>query len=498
MKTLILVNGAHEHRPFYAGVGRELARRGCDVHYAVDSHYTDVLHPGVDLGPNAHYFSDYLRSNSHRRTPPPELADANLNQMMFPDTDRVMYSRAFLRQGVDYDALSANLGWFFTDLFDRHGFDSIVYENVSNALSYFACAIGMKRGARYIGFAQSRMPGRLDVYDAAGAQNSQMAGVFHRLREGTLVPDAEVRRFVRDYVDNFDKKLPDYMTHAHPFSAGLAARYFKKRPLLRALRTLTYAVSHRDDFQFAYQVANPFVAFPEQFARESLRHVKVSALRKRYYQTDVDLDRPYFVYPLQFHPESSTSVDGPAFNDEWMNVSAIAQNMPFGHSLYVKDHKHAAGRQPLAFYEKAARIPNVVLVSPDYDTKRLIRHSKAVVCSTSTLGYEALVMGKVVFVLGHPFYEFFPACVRVASFDGAHAVFRRYAEHPTSAEDIDALVASYYLCTEVGRLDLLEMYDDPKTMRWIADVVERKTNEQIAERRSAVGERPATVTALES
>jgi len=41
MNVLILVNAAQEHRPFYARVGEELVRRGHDVQFALDSHYTD-------------------------------------------------------------------------------------------------------------------------------------------------------------------------------------------------------------------------------------------------------------------------------------------------------------------------------------------------------------------------------------------------------------------------------------------------------------------------
>lgn len=478
-KILILVNGAHEHRPFYAGVGAELERRGHEVHYALDSHYTDFLHPDVPLGKNVHYFSDYFRDHVHHRKPPTELAGTNFNLMLFPEADRLMHTRSrAAREASYYDSLSANLAHFFVGLFDRYAFDSLVYENISNTMSFVAYAVAEKRGARFVGLLPSRLPGRTDVLDRAQARDSRLELTFYKIKSGALEVGTDIQNRVREYIGDFDRMLPDYMTHPHPFAAGLLDRYLHTRSIGRMLRTVRYFMSRPDDARYAHQIGNPFIAYPEQLANESARHLKIQLLRRGIYRTEVDTSRPYFIYPIQFHPESSTSVDGPAFGDEWSNIQGIAQNLPFGYSLYVKDHKHAAGRQSLAFYKRVGRLPNVILVSPDYDTKALIRHSKGVVCSTSTLGFEALILGKPVFVLGHPFYDFFPSCIRVDSFDGAHAKFQRNIDLETSRSDIEALVAAYFITSEDGRLDLLEMYADPSVQTWIADVVERKTIEE--------------------
>lgn len=483
MRILVLINAAPQHRPFYGAVGTLLSERGHEVHYALDSHYSDVLHAEEDPLPNAHYFSDYLRANRERRTLPVELQGANLSLMMFSDVERFLFTRGQpTREPEWFHSVAANLAHFFVELFESHRFDSIVYENVSNAFIHVACEVALRRGARFVGFLPSRLPGRTDVLDRVWSRNSQTQKVFEEFLSGGREIDSETREFVSEYIENFEGKEPDYMT-GHSFEAPLLKRYFSSAlPLKRMLRSMKYRLIHGDDARYAFQQANPYIGFPEQFAREALRQTKAYVLARSLYRADVELNVPYFVYALQFHPESSTSVDSPAFLDEWHNIEGVSQNMPFGYTLYVKDHRHAAGRQSLEFYAKVAKLPNVQLVSPYYPPKKLMRKARAVVCTTSTMGFEALVLGRPVFVLGHPFYDFFPLCKRVISFDGAHALFVRHDEFSATPFEIECLVAAYFTTSEPGVLDLTRMFDDASKIQWIADIVERKTKEHLATR----------------
>lgn len=473
MKVLILINGAQEHRPFYAGVGDELRARGHEVHYAVDSHSTDVLHGTIKL-PRAHYFSDYFKAHAERSHLPDRFKGTNVSRLFFPDADRSTHARGMKRSRRGYyDALVANLAWFFDDLFRAESFDCVVYECVSNSFAYFAYATARAYGARYLGFAQSRMPGRTDVYDRAPGRISAMEPTYRNIVEGRADVPEDAAREVREYIDNFLEKSPDYITHAHPFSASVLERYARARPLMRAAAAFAYRLFYPVDFEFAYQAASPYVAYPRQLAKEVHRHALVRYLYKTHYKSVFPAGERYFLYPIQFHPEASVSVDGPLFNDEWANVQLIAQSLPFGYRLYVKDHVHAAGRQGLEFYAKVSRLPNVRLITPLADTKRLIRDSCGVVCVTSTMGYEALIMGKPAFVLGDPFYDFFPAVRKVERPADLHELLSNHEAVVATSDEIRALVASYVLTSEKGRLELLEMYDDPATMRWVAGLVEK-------------------------
>src|SRR5690606_36008536 len=112
----------------------------------------------------------------------------------------------------------------------------------------------------------------------------------------------------------------------------------------------------------------------------------------------------YILYPLHYHPEASTSVLAGTYLDELAVIKNISFSLPHGVKLYVKDHVSAYGYPSLEFYEKLKNLPNVRLLSPFENTKILIARSCAVITLTSTVGYEALLMGKRVFLYGRVFY----------------------------------------------------------------------------------------------
>ncbi len=345
MKILMLVNQAHCIRPFYKSVASVLEGRGHEVHFALDSHLTDFTYPDAALGSRTYYFSDYHRVNASRRTLPKQLEGLNTSLMMFPDVERMQHTNAQPKRDANWlHSLAANLAHFFWDLFGAQQFDACVYENVSNAFSYFAWEVAQRKGALFIGFVPSRLPGRTDVLDCALARDSRFPVVYEALRSGKRGLDTEASAWVDEYLTNFEQKKPDYMTN-HPIEASVVDRYLNKSALLRFTRAMRYQLTSKADADFAYQVHNPFFAYPAQFLTEAIRQkLKAPLLLRSYYAHEVDLAVPYFVYPIQFHPESATSVDGPNFIDEWSNIEVLSLNMPHGYSLYVKDHKHAIAR----------------------------------------------------------------------------------------------------------------------------------------------------------
>lgn len=477
MKTLILINGALGHRPFYTRVGRTLTERGHTVHFALDSHYTDYLYPHTPLPPTqTHYFSDYFRRHSERATPPSQFAQSNIWTLAFPDIERLMFTRFNQKRTPhQYQCLLANIAHFFTSLLNDFRFDSVVYENVSNTFSYVAFESCRHAAVRYVGLLPSRLPGRTDVLDSAMARPTALEPTYRGILSGAIAVPQNVAAWTREYLTRFVEQVPDYMRGQHLLEMGFVSRYARLSPALRFARSMAYRAARPDDLAYAPFLSELFLVFPEQLAREAQRQATRAYLSRHLYNDTPDLSKDYYVYPLQFHPESSSSVDAPSFTDEWANILNVSRTLPFGRLLYVKDHRHAAGRMGLSFYERIARLPNVVLVHPNYDPKTLVRHARGVVTVSSTMGYEALILGKSVFVLGHPFYDFFPSCKRIASFDDAFELFRTHADVSPSAEEVSALVSAYYMVSEAGTLDLTGPPPSAEVVERIAAIVERRT-----------------------
>lgn len=472
MNVLILVNGAPYHRPFFARVGEALERAGHKAFYAVDSHSTEFMHPAAALpAERTSVFSDFFEANYEKCPLTSEFVRLNLWTALFPDLDRAEYSSTMLRRREGYyERLAENLVAYFADLIARHRIDAIVYESVSNAFAYVAYLVAKTRGVRYVGFGMSRLPGRIDVTDQAYYRHSRTERLFKGILAGTTeVPEA-ARTAAAEYLTNLDKKRPDYVTVNGFMTWSPFRRYARVDALTNYLRALRFYLSSPRRHEFAYQLSNPLVVYPEHFARETVRWARSLVLKRRYVEP-ADLSKPFFVYPLQYHPESSCAVDGAYFNDDLVNVLNTAMNLPPGHLLYVKDHPYAFAQAPMSLYRRIRRVPNVRLIDWTIDSKHLIRHARAVVTSTSSFGFEAILLGKPVFVLGHPFYDFHPLARRVRSWDEAFDQFVDYDKVRARPEEIRAFVEAYFLSSRAGSYDLKSNVDNPDAIDLIAKII---------------------------
>jgi len=77
-------------------------------------------------------------------------------------------------------------------------------------------------------------------------------------------------------------------------------------------------------------------------------------LVKRLYQAPVEGEQ-FLLYPMHFHPESSTSILAGTYLDEYEVIRNIAFSLPEGVRLYVKDHISAWGYPALDFYRRIKR-----------------------------------------------------------------------------------------------------------------------------------------------
>jgi hypothetical protein len=78
-----------------------------------------------------------------------------------------------------------------------------------------------------------------------------------------------------------------------------------------------------------------------------------------------------------------------------------------------------------------------------------------VITLTSTVGYEALLLGRRVFLFGSVFYQDHPDVVRVSNPAALFDIFREHLDAPTVADAgfNEDFVAAYYLGTFEGVLN---------------------------------------------
>lgn len=459
MNILLLSNSAPNYHNFFNALAALLARDGASVAVAVDSAFSRKENRVDAAGFAAvHEFSAFFATHKLDREILERYAKFDLNAALLSDFERAQVYDIW-GDGADilyFDRLKSALLTFFERIFEQHRTDIVLYENVSNAFSHFALFVAQQKGAIYCGITGSRLPGRFQVTGDPLADHA-VANNFAAIQSGRMVLDPEVRNWASDYLGQIDTVVPDYMKINGLDRLTLFRRYFRRDRLAKIVSLLRHVSDSRTD---NFQIGNPLRTHANLFLRNVGRRFRSGRVRKLY-QQPVPGER-YLLYPLHFHPESSTSILAGAYLDEYEVLRNIAFSLPEGTRLYVKDHPSAWGFPTLEFYRRIRRLPNVRLLAPDLSTKELVKASSGVITLTSTVGYEALLLQKRVLLYGRVFYEFHKGVTRIEN----PAMLRRVLVDALAREiDWDDaynhdFVCAYHAATLPGTLNLMQEAND--------------------------------------
>jgi hypothetical protein len=142
----------------------------------------------------------------------------------------------------------------------------------------------------------------------------------------------------------------------------------------------------------------------------------VRARTARPFYDRLDPSRPFVYFPLHVTDDYKITRIIPHCRDQVSLVEQVADALPVGHDLVLKEHPMSLGRNSIGLIRRLRRRTNVRLVQPYTSTHDLIRNSAGVVVISSTVGLEALLYDKPVLTLGDPFYAGFGVTLDVHSF----------------------------------------------------------------------------------
>lgn len=445
-KILLLLNNAPDVKTFTNDLYKRLENEGFEVIVASESlfyQYTLNLDFSVD-----YTFSQYFKLNKDKKDLKllnTSIANFNIWESYFSDYDRANHIGN--KHSKDYtNKVLVCLYNFFYEIFEKENIAIVWHEAVSNSFNYSAYNISTLFGAKYQGLIYSRLPKRYEMINSIYADSEKYVEEYNNVLKNSINLDEKATQYIDEYLSNFDNTQPDYMK-----LIGLNATdsitdiYFKKDKLTYIFKSLFYLIKERkNDLPYAYQLGNPIISSLNTFWIQLKRRIKIPIIHKSYYQSiDNTLSDLFFLYPLHFHPESATSILARHLNDELNTITNIAFNLPFGYKLYVKDHMSAAGFPSLSFYKTLSKIPNVVIIGYHEDTKTLIKNCIKVITLTSTVGFEALVLGKSVIVLGNVFYEKHPLVTKVVDFEHLFKILSDLSDQNTIVQSQNAIATVY-------------------------------------------------------
>lgn len=136
----------------------------------------------------------------------------------------------------------------------------------------------------------------------------------------------------------------------------------------------------------------------------------------RPFYDDLDRSRPFVYFPLHVTDDYKITRIIPHCRDQVSLVEQVADALPVGYDLVLKEHPMSLGRNSIGLLRRLRRRPNVRLVQPYTSSHELIQSSAGVVVISSTVGLEALLYDKPVLTLGDPFYAGFGVTLDVHSF----------------------------------------------------------------------------------
>ncbi|MDN3448460.1 capsular biosynthesis protein [Psychrobacter sp. APC 3281] len=453
MNFLVLVNGAPKYKYFYAEIAKKIEEKGHSVYFAVNAQKSTIVEPldYIDDSQNTFFFDRYLKKNFDSLKDQPIAMNETWGDVLFSDFDRFFcHNYNLSNDKVYWSAVLNGLESFFTSIITDHSIDVVLYENVSNSFAYMAYTVGDVLDCTYIGLIGSRLPNRYEIQTSI---HSESDAIVSNIENVKLTEDEE--KWYKDYKEKFFDTQPDYMKNNIIAKKISLSNLISYRKILTAQKI--FQVSLKTNAYYNYQSARPIENLMAMYKLNWRKMLNETQSNKYYLPMDevdelIETNKEnFYVYPTHYHPEASTSVLAPDYTNELNNIISIHNNLPVGSYLYVKDHISARGIQNKDFYKKISALPGVRLIHFDYNVKKLVSHSHGVITVTSTVGYEAVLMNKPVYLLGRVFYENFPNVIRLNSFSELRSTINQKRKS-YSDEEISKFIIAYHRYTFEGQL----------------------------------------------
>ena len=105
----------------------------------------------------------------------------------------------------------------------------------------------------------------------------------------------------------------------------------------------------------------------------------------------IENEKPIIYFPLQIEPERSLLITAPKYTNQIQVIRNIANVLPKGYELYVKEHPMSVVRSwhPVSFYKEIMSLSNTKLIHPSVNSKEIIKKSSLIITISSTTGIEA-------------------------------------------------------------------------------------------------------------
>ena len=235
----------------------------------------------------------------------------------------------------------------------------------------------------------------------------------------------------------FDFLLPQRLAHSLYYNTYKIFTDWKKK---RATRT-------------DYTTVHPWHHIFDRVRRKLRNVVGIDDLYDAY-----DASKPFVFFPLHLEPELAILLLAPFDTDQISIVKRLAQSLPVGMYVYVKEHPQMTPLRPRSFYKELKKIPNVRLLRPEISSFTIIPACSLVAIITGSAGWEASLLGKPVITFGDVFYNALSSVTRSRSPEELPTLVKQQLERGrTDDHELTRFVAA--LLEDSAECDLLYLWE---------------------------------------
>ena len=279
----------------------------------------------------------------------------------------------------------------------------VVSETVTGAWNSILFFIAKYHGAEYLGYLSTRTTNKLYFNHTINDRFSEFQHSYHEI--ATTEPSSDDLLIIGDFLESKKNSLkPEYVKKTeklpHIIDVFFSSKYIKEY-----LKKMYFSQEYQGDITIIER-KNPFVA-------DFLRAVRVKFMHFSGLFDKIQEGEKYILFPLHYQPEATTDVWADVYRDQVETINMLSHSIPFGYTLYVKEHSSFIGSRSIDFYRKLKQLPNVKLISWESNSTNLLQKSCLLATLSGTMGLEAIFYSIPVVVFGNVFYDFYEFAYKV-------------------------------------------------------------------------------------
>jgi hypothetical protein len=246
----------------------------------------------------------------------------------------------------------------------------------------------------------------------------------------------------------------------------------------RALLPLAVAVAKLLLWQVRARLAaagGPFryELYDEEYAKKVAVYFK-SLFRRYDTLADLPPGREVVFYPLHQEPEATLNYMSEFHSNQVATLENILKCLSVNQVLVVKEHPVDKGSLLRAkFWELRRRYSGLYYLPAEVHGREVLAVSQRIVTLTSSLGWEAAVTGKAVYVLGQIFYDHLDGVTAIGDYAQLKRALHAAPSAPPEAERLAQFVGSMLEQSHPGNpFPHAGLYDDANRHKVVAAIVQ--------------------------